>query len=311
MAFQVFISHRFAESGHEAEALKRALEVRGISTFLSTGRTGGDIANEVAKALINCQLAIIMGTRTYGKKASAGCSTFKELRFIVDEPKPFFLIKMCDRFGEPETRFDLNSSISSFPWQSGRSMPDHLVAKILKQLGSVIDGISSSRPHLPTDGKFLNETGKKVDKNRDLDKENFPNGIKHEKAGNVVERDCRNDIRCGKRKFVYANGDFYEGQWKECVWHGKGKMVYAVGGCYEGDWLNGNTEQEKKNILMVGHTTATGKITNLTVTANLLFLMVMCMKETIKAIKFTDMGNLHYLMVSWERQTIIPLRCNI
>jgi hypothetical protein len=77
-----------------------------------------------------------MGTKTYGKNTGVGFSTFEELRFIHTK-KPFFLIKMCEMFEEPETMFRLGDSISWFQWISERSMPDDLVDKIIEKLTSV------------------------------------------------------------------------------------------------------------------------------------------------------------------------------
>jgi hypothetical protein len=136
MTYQIFISLRFAEAGKEAEALKTALEARGISTFLCAVQAGGDIAREIVNALHGCQLAIIMGTRTYGKDTGVGFSTFEELRFI-HKKKPFFLIKMCEMFEEPETVFRLGDSVSWFQWISGRPMPEDLVPKIVEKLASI------------------------------------------------------------------------------------------------------------------------------------------------------------------------------
>ena len=63
-----------------------------------------------------------MGSKTYlcqGNRSSR-YSTFQELRFIDDERKPFFLIKMCDKFEEAETRFRLNDSIAFIQWMPGK-----------------------------------------------------------------------------------------------------------------------------------------------------------------------------------------------
>jgi 3-deoxy-D-manno-octulosonate 8-phosphate phosphatase KdsC-like HAD superfamily phosphatase len=142
MTYQIFISLRFAEAGKEAEALKCALEARGISAFLCAVHPGGDIACEIVHALHGCQLAIIMGTRTYGKNTGVGFSTFEELRFIHTK-KPFFLIKMCEMFEEPETVFRLGDSVMYFLWLSGHPIPTDLVDKIIEKLTSV------SAPTLP------------------------------------------------------------------------------------------------------------------------------------------------------------------
>jgi hypothetical protein len=137
MTYQIFISLRFAEARPEAEALKRALEKRGISTFLCAVQSGEDIKREIVKALHGCQLAIIMGTRTYGKDTGAKFSTFEELRFIINELKPFFLVKMCDRFDEAETRFSLGDSVMYFQWLPDHPIPEDLVPEIVEKLASI------------------------------------------------------------------------------------------------------------------------------------------------------------------------------
>jgi hypothetical protein len=144
MSHQLFISLRFAEAGNEASALKNALEAKGISTFLCAVNPGGDIAREIVNALHGCQLAIIMGTKTYGKDTGAGFSTFEELRFIINERKPFFLVKMCERFEEHETRFRLDSSVAYYQWPPGHPLPADLVPKIVEKLSSVTSSSSSS-----------------------------------------------------------------------------------------------------------------------------------------------------------------------
>jgi hypothetical protein len=136
--YQIFISLRFAEASDEANALKSALEERGISTFVCAVHPGGDIAREIVIALHNCQLAIIMGSRTYGRDTGVGFSTHKELRFIQDDRKPFFLVKMCERFEEPETRMRLDNSVSYFQWLSGSPMPGDLITKISERLSLLV-----------------------------------------------------------------------------------------------------------------------------------------------------------------------------
>jgi hypothetical protein len=140
MSYQIFISFRFTEGGNEANALKSALEAKGISTYLCAVLPGGDIPREIIAALHGCQLAIIMGTKTYGTNTGVGYSTFEELRYIHEQKKPFFLVKMCQKFEEQETIFRLGNSISYLEWVCGRPMPEDLVIKILQKLASLTGG---------------------------------------------------------------------------------------------------------------------------------------------------------------------------
>ena len=41
---------------------------------------------------------------------------------------------------------------------------------------------------------------------------------------------------------VYANGDYYEGEWEAGLRQGEGVLVYANGNVYEGQWEGDNKE---------------------------------------------------------------------
>ena len=43
----------------------------------------------------------------------------------------------------------------------------------------------------------------------------------------------------GRGKYVFPNGNTYEGQYEAGVRHGKGKFTYANGGVYTGGFANG------------------------------------------------------------------------
>ena len=136
----VFISLRFAESLPAALALRDSLRLEGVRVFVCEVPPGDDIASTVMDQLHGCRMVIVMGTATYGKKTAAKFSTFEELRFIIDENKPFFLIKMCDAFKEHKTRFWLPSTVSYYMWQPDMDnvvVPAALVKDILAKLNSI------------------------------------------------------------------------------------------------------------------------------------------------------------------------------
>lgn len=62
------------------------------------------------------------------------------MRFIMDEKKPFFLIKMCDKFKVTKTRFYLTSSIMYQKWMPGTPMPPGLIDAIVKKYQQVAMG---------------------------------------------------------------------------------------------------------------------------------------------------------------------------
>lgn len=124
----------------EAKALQQDLHAQGVSAFLCDIPEGQDLAGAVLTALTHCKLAVILGTRTYGKDTGCGFSTYEELRYIVEVKKPIFLIKMCQAFEEQYAVFRLPSSISHFPWQPAtdaerKQLPPGLVEKIVRRLG--------------------------------------------------------------------------------------------------------------------------------------------------------------------------------
>ncbi|EGD82196.1 hypothetical protein PTSG_02868 [Salpingoeca rosetta] len=138
-AFDIFISLRFSEARNAGKALQRALEARGLKVFLCEVPPGSNIAKVVIRALHGCRMAVILGTRTYGKETDSSFSTFDELQYIVDRRKPFFLVKMCDDFEEPEAQFHLRSNVAYFAWtpkneDTNISVPPPLVDDIVGKL---------------------------------------------------------------------------------------------------------------------------------------------------------------------------------
>ena len=139
----IFLSFRFGEAMREAKALKSALEAANMSVTLCDLPPGEDIADAVVHGLKHCKLAVILGTKTYGQKTDCCYGTHRELRFIDSEPKPFFLVKMCENFAIHEARFRLSADISYFKWLPAAkgqrvTVPSELVQKIRSRLDSVM-----------------------------------------------------------------------------------------------------------------------------------------------------------------------------
>jgi hypothetical protein len=135
----------------EANALKTALEQRGKSVFLCDVEPGGDIAKAVINALDQAKLAVILGTKTYGEETTSKFSTYQELRYIIEQNKPFFLVKMCDRFVHRQTLFWLPDTVAYHPWQPKSAAerkwpPADLVEKIVQKLA---DGGSPTKAVAP------------------------------------------------------------------------------------------------------------------------------------------------------------------
>ena len=131
MRHRVFISVRLSEALEPALALKSLLESCGIPTFLCDVAPGGNIKTTIVKALDGCDLAVIMSSKTCGLETTASFSTYQEMEYIIEERKPYFLVKMCERF-------DVSvASVAYFPWIGEGEVPDLLLKKIIEKLNMV------------------------------------------------------------------------------------------------------------------------------------------------------------------------------
>lgn len=45
-----------------------------------------------------------------------------------------------------------------------------------------------------------------------------------------------NDLPNGKGQYWHADGDYYEGFWKDGLAHGQGIYRASNGSCYDGEW---------------------------------------------------------------------------
>ena len=67
--------------------------------------------------------------------------------------------------------------------------------------------------------------------------------LKAKWKGEVVTVDSRKFSRFHLSKhgtYQFANGDIYEGFWKDANYNGYGAMTFISGDKYEGDWKDGN-----------------------------------------------------------------------
>jgi len=134
----IFISYRMSESKPEAKEMEAALQQRTRKTIRVNELPGADLAAVVAEAIDECDLAVVLGSETYGEKTSGMIDTYKELQFIMSEQKPIFLIKACDRFKNSATRMLLDfNTMTHTEWKLGSRMPDGLVEDIMQTLRNI------------------------------------------------------------------------------------------------------------------------------------------------------------------------------
>ena len=139
---EIFISFRFGEAMTEGLALKKALESRGARVFLCSEKPGADVKEVIVENIDACRLAVIMGSRTYGSKGTTKFSTREELNFIIEEEKPRYLVKMCDRFDDAMARFSLGKTVLYKLWipkteSEKNNPPADLVTEILEKLAQI------------------------------------------------------------------------------------------------------------------------------------------------------------------------------
>ncbi len=118
--------------------LKALLEAMNISVFMSDNEFGQSIAESVAKAIGDCDLLVVLGTETYGEDTDGNCGTLAEMRYFIDRRKPFFLVKMCEKFKHAETRFNFPSQVLHFPWELVKPMPPELPIRIRDKLKDIL-----------------------------------------------------------------------------------------------------------------------------------------------------------------------------
>jgi hypothetical protein len=62
--------------------------------------------------------------------------------------------------------------------------------------------------------------------------------------GNRYEGDFKDDTKSGFGTLHYANGEEYSGGWLNDMAHGKGELKYAQGDRYDGSWSEGQKHGE-------------------------------------------------------------------
>ena len=133
----IFCSLRFGNSMAEAKLVQQRLrDEHKLNAVIINVPEGEDIADQVAKKLDEAKLVLIFGCETYGV-GTVSFSTKEELQFVLSEKKPFFLIKMCDRFKEARTRMALHEGIMYTAWKHGEPIPETLVADIARRFNTL------------------------------------------------------------------------------------------------------------------------------------------------------------------------------
>ena len=105
------------------------------------------------------------------------------------------------------------------------------------------DGKAKSESKDNSDGKNKSESKDNSDGSTNTVKSGKSDSTNTDKSGSPGST---NTVKSGKGKMTYANGDIYEGDWKDGNISGKGKMTYANKDIYEGDWKDGKMSGKGK-----------------------------------------------------------------
>ena len=146
---EIFMSFRIRETLPLAEALKVELEKKGISTFVCAVPVGESIAKQITTNLMNCKLAVILGSETYGMQTESSFSTYDELTAIRDHKIPFFLVKTCAEFKESHAKFFLPPSIAHYPMKIDLENPKHVPADLVPQIMARLNEVKADKVAAP------------------------------------------------------------------------------------------------------------------------------------------------------------------
>ena len=115
----------------------------------------------------------------------------------------------------------------------------------MKDLNNIIDNDKISEIYDFSIDNFYNEYGEKYIGKM---KYNFKiKGILFFDKNDKIKRkkyegDFKNNLRDGKGKIYWNDGERYEGDWKNDKWEGKGIYYWNDGRKYDGDWNNNKKE---------------------------------------------------------------------
>lgn len=140
----IFLSLRFNSTGpkREAEFVKNELIRLGINAVIIDAELGRSITDSVFNSLEECKMAIIFGNEDYGEDTNSPFSSYSELRYIINERKPFVLIKMCDSFKIPSTKGYLPRDTNCIFWKQNDHIPSGVIEKILAEYRKYASSVS-------------------------------------------------------------------------------------------------------------------------------------------------------------------------
>ena len=149
MQKSIFISFRFGEARAEALAIQAELNARDVGgAFISDAAAGENLGEVIADAIINCSLAVVLASSTYGQRTNDLFDTGRERDFILAKKKKFFLVRMIpfgESWAEAHITMAFPPAIMFKLWLPGEPMPEDLVDEVAIMVATRQPG--SSTPH--------------------------------------------------------------------------------------------------------------------------------------------------------------------
>ena len=96
------------------------------------------LGTTILRALNECDLVLIMGSKTYGAKTGELFSTRQEMNYTLNKKKPFFLVRTIahdDSWAEAATDVALGATKYEL-WLPGTPLPAGLIDKIIEKLAT-------------------------------------------------------------------------------------------------------------------------------------------------------------------------------
>ena len=132
------VSERVVLLHKQLASLRNPIAAWTCATNLGFGKDN-PMDSQIATALTECKLFVIMGSKTYGQPSggSGNMGTDYELRQAVQMQKPIFLIKMCDSYETDLGRQYLSTLIPDAYWMMDGSTSD--TSESVEMIGAYID----------------------------------------------------------------------------------------------------------------------------------------------------------------------------
>ena len=149
--------------------------------------------------------------------------------------------KLIEIFGDDKNKYEFSHSASTFRGSSGS--PIFLKKNTVKIIGIHKSGVSSLENYGDFIGPIYNYFKYYLSNIKDI----YNNDRKGEKLAENPKNNNSTKIKDGFGKYIYENGEYYVGEWKNYLRNGKGRLYYKNGKIkYRGNWVDDEKDGKGK-----------------------------------------------------------------